>query len=225
MPRVQANIPAIAPTSSISSPSEATAVSLELPCRLIPGKFSGNWERLEFFTFHLRWSLVVDHQKRPLLLLIMSRVTVRAKRQLLDFEFQSWDELKERMSIVYLLKYACGLIGAAVLLNYSTNNSAIQPVIRKSMLQLISQSQNDSRAHTLRLIQESIGCCGADGANDYLESRKPLPPECRDSVTGHTYFHGCVDELTWFLEEKASWLAGVTMFLCFFDVSFFIQDE
>ncbi|KAK6637125.1 hypothetical protein RUM44_007539 [Polyplax serrata] len=129
------------------------------------------------------------------------------------------------MSIVYLLKYACGLIGAAVLLNYSTNNSAIQPVIRKSMLQLISQSQNDSRAHTLRLIQESIGCCGADGANDYLESRKPLPPECRDSVTGHTYFHGCVDELTWFLEEKASWLAGVTMFLCFFDVSFVIQDE
>lgn len=64
-----------------------------------------------------------------------------------------------------------------------------------------------------------IGCCGADGANDYLESRKPLPSECRDSVTGHTYFHGCVDELTWFLEEKASWLAGIAMFLCFFDVS------
>lgn len=64
-----------------------------------------------------------------------------------------------------------------------------------------------------------IGCCGANGANDYLEFRKPLPPECRDSVTGHTYFHGCVDELTWFLEEKAAWLAGVSMFLCLFDVS------
>lgn len=55
-----------------------------------------------------------------------------------------------------MLKYACGLIGAALLLNYSTNNSAIQPVIKDSMLQLISHSQNDSRAHTLRLIQESV---------------------------------------------------------------------
>lgn len=39
----------------------------------------------------------MDHQKRPLLLFIMSRMTDRAKRQLLDFEFESWDELKERL--------------------------------------------------------------------------------------------------------------------------------
>lgn len=64
-----------------------------------------------------------------------------------------------------------------------------------------------------------IGCCGADGPVDYLTWRKPLPSECRDTVTGNAFFHGCVDELTWFLEDKSAWLAGVAMTVCCFSVS------
>lgn len=58
-----------------------------------------------------------------------------------------------------------------------------------------------------------IGCCGADGPQDYMNLYQPLPSECRDSVTGNAFFTGCVDELTWFLEEKAGWIAGLAMTL------------
>lgn len=58
-----------------------------------------------------------------------------------------------------------------------------------------------------------IGCCGADGSNDYMLLRQPLPSSCRDTVTGNAFFHGCVDELTWFLEDKSGWVAGIAMAL------------
>jgi hypothetical protein len=64
-----------------------------------------------------------------------------------------------------------------------------------------------------------IGCCGADGPNDYIQLLKPLPTECRNTVTGNAFFHGCVDELTWFLEDKAGWLAALTLAVCFINVS------
>ena len=64
-----------------------------------------------------------------------------------------------------------------------------------------------------------IGCCGADGAMDYVHLLKPLPTECRDTVTGNAFFHGCVDELTWFLEERAGWIAGLALAACLINVS------
>lgn len=64
-----------------------------------------------------------------------------------------------------------------------------------------------------------IGCCGADGPNDYHQLLKPLPTECRDTVTGNAFFYGCVDELTWFLEEKAGWLSALALTVCFINVS------
>lgn len=63
-----------------------------------------------------------------------------------------------------------------------------------------------------------VGCCGASGPNDYLVLRKPLPNECRDSVTGNAYFHGCSDEFVWFLEDKSSWLTGIAFTLGFLQV-------
>lgn len=58
-----------------------------------------------------------------------------------------------------------------------------------------------------------VGCCGADGSNDYTALRQPLPSACRDTVTGNAFFHGCVDELTWVLEDKSAWVAGLAMTL------------
>lgn len=63
-----------------------------------------------------------------------------------------------------------------------------------------------------------IGCCGADGSNDYIIMRQPLPSSCRDSVTGNAFFHGCVDELTWLLEDKSGWVAGLAMTLALIQV-------
>lgn len=66
---------------------------------------------------------------------------------------------------------------------------------------------------------QQVGCCGADGANDYLSLQQPLPTQCRDTVTGNPFYHGCVDELTWFFEEKTAWVVGLAMTVCFVHVS------
>ncbi|XP_076378517.1 tetraspanin 2A [Megalopta genalis] len=117
-----------------------------------------------------------------------------------------------------LFCFAMGLAGTALLLDYSTYDSQIQPLIRKSTMALINNYQDDRATYILQLIQESIGCCGADGPRDYLNLKKPLPSECRDTVTGNVYFHGCVEEISWFLEGRSGWLAGLSLALCMLHV-------
>lgn len=79
----------------------------------------------------------------------------------------------------------------------------------------IKRQKNEPHTHTHAI---QIGCCGADGSNDYIIMRQPLPSTCRDTVTGNAFFHGCVDELTWLLEDKSSWVAGLAMTLSFISV-------
>ncbi|XP_008552401.2 tetraspanin-2A [Microplitis demolitor] len=115
---------------------------------------------------------------------------------------------------LHLFAFVFGLAGAAVLLDYSTYDSKIQPIIHRSMTSLIINSQYERPSQILKLVQENIGCCGAEGPMDYLDLLKPLPTECRDTVTGNAFFHGCVDELTWYLESRSGWLAGLALALC-----------
>ncbi|XP_076183753.1 tetraspanin 2A [Ptiloglossa arizonensis] len=117
-----------------------------------------------------------------------------------------------------ILCYVLGLVGTAILLDYSTYDSKIQPLIRRSMTALINKYHDERATLILQLIQESIGCCGADGPMDYLNLKKPLPNECRDSVTGNAFFHGCVEEISWFLEGRSGWLAGLALALCAFHI-------
>ncbi|XP_014479865.1 PREDICTED: CD9 antigen [Dinoponera quadriceps] len=114
--------------------------------------------------------------------------------------------------------FICGLAGTAVVLDYSTYDSKIQPIIRRSMINLIRNSHHETAVYILKIIQEAVGCCGADGPRDYLSMRKPLPTECRDTVTGNAFFHGCVEELSWTLESRSGWLAGLAMSLCMLHV-------
>ncbi|KAL0884129.1 hypothetical protein ABMA27_016148 [Loxostege sticticalis] len=107
-----------------------------------------------------------------------------------------------------------GLVGATVVLDFSTYDSSIQPLIRNSIVGLMNNPQHEGSRAILRMVQEGIGCCGADGPMDYINLNKPFPAECRDSVTGNAYFHGCVDELTFYLESKTGWLAGIVLAAC-----------
>ncbi|GLV35179.1 Tetraspanin 2A [Carabus blaptoides fortunei] len=121
--------------------------------------------------------------------------------------------------ITQAVGFVCGLSGSAVLLDNSTYESKLQPMIRTSMRNLIMNSgHHDPSRFTLNLVQEHIGCCGSDGSNDYINWNQPVPPTCRDSVTGNAYYHGCVDELTWFFEEKAGWVVALAMTICFIHV-------
>ncbi|KAL1110183.1 hypothetical protein AAG570_008260 [Ranatra chinensis] len=124
------------------------------------------------------------------------------------------------ISIAYhLVCFVFGLAGAAVLMDYSTYQSSIQPIIRTVMWSLINLSpQNNEATNALSLVQENMGCCGADGPNDYLTLRRALPTQCRDTVTGNAFFYGCADELTWFLEQRSSWISGVACVLCFLNI-------
>ncbi|XP_054013782.1 tetraspanin-2A [Hylaeus anthracinus] len=117
-----------------------------------------------------------------------------------------------------LFCYAIGLVGTAILLDYSTYDSKIQPLIRRSMTALINKYSDEKTTFILQIIQESIGCCGADGPMDYLKLKKPLPNECRDTVTGNAFFYGCVEEISWFLEGRSGWLAGLALALCLLHV-------
>lgn len=63
-----------------------------------------------------------------------------------------------------------------------------------------------------------VACCGSEGPNDFLDMRQPLPIECRDTVTGHAFANGCVDELTWYLEDKSIWAAAMAMTLAMLHV-------
>ncbi|XP_063227921.1 tetraspanin-2A [Bacillus rossius redtenbacheri] len=116
------------------------------------------------------------------------------------------------------VSFVLSLAGSAVFLDLSTYNSSLQPLIRRSVGNLIANSQYEAQSAVLRMIQENIGCCGADGAQDYVVMRKPLPTECRDTVTGNAFYYGCVDEITWFLEDRSSWVAGIAMTLCMINV-------
>jgi len=74
--------------------------------------------------------------------------------------------------------------------------------------------------HTLFVLKIwfQIGCCGADGPNDYLALRKALPTECRDTVTGNAFFYGCADEVTWFLEDKSRWTTNIAISIAALEV-------
>lgn len=52
--------------------------------------------------------------------------------------------------------FICGLSGAAVILDYSTYDSKIQPIIERSMYNLISNSHQENASFILRIIQETV---------------------------------------------------------------------
>ncbi|XP_025423507.1 tetraspanin-2A [Sipha flava] len=112
---------------------------------------------------------------------------------------------------LHLFSFFLMLLGSGVLLENTTIGSDIVPAIRETLMNLIMQSHSESSMHTLNMIQESIGCCGADGPNDYLSLRKALPTECRDTVTGNAFFYGCADEVTWFLEYNSRWTTNIAI--------------
>jgi hypothetical protein len=68
---------------------------------------------------------------------------------------------------VQVICFIIGAAGAAVLLEYSTYDSQIQPLIRERMRYLISESHNEYAASVLRMVQETVSTdipCAGDFA-------------------------------------------------------------
>ncbi|XP_017470873.1 PREDICTED: CD9 antigen [Rhagoletis zephyria] len=114
--------------------------------------------------------------------------------------------------------FLAGVAGSAVLLDFSTMHSSLQPLLRNSLTQYVSTSEYAQSRYILNMIQSNIGCCGATGPWDYWNLHQPLPNSCRDTVSGNCFFNGCVDELTWFFEGKTSWIVAVALALSLLNV-------
>jgi len=117
-----------------------------------------------------------------------------------------------------ILGFIIAIVGSGILLDYSTMDSSLQPLLYKTLSQFVETSEYDYSRYVLDMIQENIGCCGATGPWDYLDLHQPLPNSCRDAVSGNAFFNGCIDELTWFFESKAAWVVALALALALLNV-------
>eukprot|EP00094_Tigriopus_californicus_P008060 TCALIF_07758-PA protein Name:"Protein of unknown function" AED:0.10 eAED:0.11 QI:0/0/0/0.66/1/1/3/0/225 len=107
------------------------------------------------------------------------------------------------------------LTGCVVILVYGVEESHVLTEQLKDVFKtLIYRINYDPRAmRILRIIQEYVGCCGANGSEDYSDAMKPVPWECRDPVKGGEYPYGCAQQLAWWLEPWSATMAAFCLLL------------
>lgn len=117
------------------------------------------------------------------------------------------------------------ITGATYLLKNGIRFSAIEVWLKDRFLELISQSDyNDSSKRTMSIIQEWVGCCGADGVYDYVNWNKVIPNTCFDPINGNAWYRpaygyvGCVRGFTFYIESRTGWMAGLALCLAFFQL-------
>lgn len=118
-------------------------------------------------------------------------------------------------SMISVLIIVMELIGAIVILVFGVEESTVLvDQLHDVFIELVYKWDDDPRAsRVLRQIQEYVGCCGADGSDDFINAMKPVPPECRDMITGVEYAYGCQQQLAWWLEPWSATLAALCIFL------------
>lgn len=114
----------------------------------------------------------------------------------------------------YILCFILNFIGAIIICIFGVEES---PVLIKELnevfLGLIYRMDYDDRAsRILKIVQEYVRCCGADGSDDYINAYKPVPWECRDRITGSEYTYGCRQSFAWYIEPWSACLAGGLVF-------------
>jgi len=72
--------------------------------------------------------------------------------------------------------------------------------------------------HMLRQIMEYVGCCAADGSDDFINIKKEVPFECRDRTTGSEWTYGCQQAMAWWLEPWSAFLAASNCLFIITDV-------
>lgn len=85
------------------------------------------------------------------------------------------------------------LTGAIVICLYGVEESQVlTSQLYDVLIRMVYKFDTDPRAASvLKQIMEYVGCCGADGADDFIKVHKPVPWECREPMTGVEYTYGC----------------------------------
>lgn len=69
--------------------------------------------------------------------------------------------------ITQVVAFVIGVAGSAVLLDYSTLNSSIQPYIRDSMRRLIMSSSDPGTSSVLKMIQENVSIFSKENISNF----------------------------------------------------------
>merc|ERR1711994_554985 len=104
-------------------------------------------------------------------------------------------------------------IGAIIICVFGVEESPVLiNQLNEVFMDLIYRMEYDDRARRImKIIQEYVKCCGADGSDDYINALKPVPYECRDQITGNEYGFGCQQQLAWWLEPWTATLASICL--------------
>merc|ERR550532_3413810 len=102
------------------------------------------------------------------------------------------------MGLCLLLEF----IGGIVILVYGVEESdVLTSDLKEVFFKLIYRMDHDERANRiLKIVQEYVKCCGANGSEDCITALKPVPMECRDQVDGGEFAYGCAQQFAWWLE-------------------------
>lgn len=140
---------------------------------------------------------------------------------------------KGRMLILFcvclVICFCLELGGGVYMLNNGIRGSHIEGWLSRRFYSLISQIDYDPKSsRIMNIIQEWVGCCGAQGLLDYVKWNKVIPYTCYSPITGNAWYvdgfghMGCVRGFTTFLETKAGWIAGVAFILALFQIFCFV---
>lgn len=117
------------------------------------------------------------------------------------------------------------IVGASYMLSNGIRFSKVEIWLRETFLQLIAEFDYDeSSRRMMNIIQEWVGCCGADGILDYIQWNKVIPTTCYNPVNGNAWYRagygyvGCVRGFTWYLEPMTGWISGLALSLAFLQV-------
>lgn len=127
--------------------------------------------------------------------------------------------------VLLVLCVCLELAGAGYMLANGIRASSIEPWLERRFLYYVDVFDHDEpAARIMNIIQEWVGCCGAFGTLDYIKWNKVIPTTCYNPVTGNAWYvqdigyMGCVRGFTSYLESRSGWIAGVALFLVFFQI-------
>merc|ERR1719414_2461195 len=112
------------------------------------------------------------------------------------------------------------LIGAVTITVWGVEESPVLTnELSETFLKLVYEwDENPRSSRILKQIQEYVGCCGADGSDDFINAKKEVPYECRDRTNGCEYGYGCQQGLAWWLEPWSGFLAASSVLYMLTDV-------
>lgn len=120
---------------------------------------------------------------------------------------------------VLLVCFVLELGGAAYTLNNGLYQSKIYPWLMVNLQAMVGRYMWDEDARrAMDMIQDWVHCCGGDGSGDYIAINVEVPHSCYDPVQGNEWGDSCSEAISYLLETKSGLIAGMTLFLAFFQI-------